>query len=273
LRFAPFFPIIAIEKQEDPMEEQNQPQVTSSAPVEISSFGTRAVNVLTAPGDLYAEVARAPVQTSSWLVPFLVIIALIVLMLYSFTSNAVLYDQMLKPQHEEMQKQVADGKMTQQQADQAAQFMQNKGLIFAFGAASAVLITTIFVFGAPLVYWVVIKGALKYTGNYKKVLEVYGLSMIIGIVGMLVSIIMMNMMESMYAQPSGAFFLRESYDQGNFVHNLAASLNVFSVWQVAVTGIGLSAVSGKSRGAGIGLAFGLWIIYVLIASYMGWGAR
>ena len=43
--------------------------------------------------------------------------------------------------------------------------------------------------------------------------------------------------------------------------------------QVAVTGIGLSAVSGKSRGMGMAVAFGLWLVYVLIASYLGWGAR
>jgi hypothetical protein len=252
------------------MEENIQSQ---PAPVEVTSFATRAVNALTAPGELYAEVAAAPVQNSSWLIPFLVMVALVGLMMFSFTNNAVLYDQMREPQRAEMAKQVAEGKMTQEQADTAMGFINNKGIFIAFGIAGGVLFTTIIVFGAPLVYWAASKGVLKFAGNYKKILEVYGLSMVVGIVGTLVSLIMMNMMESMYAQPSGAFFLRDSYEQGNFVHNLAASMNVFSIWQVAVTGIGLSAVSGKSRGMGLGLAFGLWLVYVLIASYLGWGAR
>jgi hypothetical protein len=255
------------------MEENIQAQAPTAAAVEVSSFGTRAVNVLTAPGELFTEVAASPVQNSSWLIPFLMMVGLMALMMYSLTSNPVLFDQMLSTQRTEMATKVAEGKMTQADADRASQFMQNKNVIFAFGTTSAVLLTTIFVFGAPLVYWVVVRKALKFTGNYKKILEVYGLSTIIGILGALVSLIMMNMMNSMYAQPSGAFFLRDTYTQGNFAHNLAASLNVFSIWQVAVTGIGLSTVSGKGRGAGMGVAFGLWLVYVLVASYMGWGAR
>lgn len=255
------------------MEENAQPQLSTAPPVEVTSFTTRAVNALTAPGELYAEVAAAPVQTSSWLVPFLVLVALVVLMMFSLTNNPILFDQMMEAQRAEMAKQVASGEMSAAQADQARQFMENKGIIFGFGSLSVVFITTAVVFGAPLCYWLVSKGALKFAGSYKKILEVYGLSMVIGILGTLVALIMMNMMESMYAQPSGAFFLRDSYDQENFGHNIAASMNVFSIWQVAVTGIGLSAVSGKSRGMGMAVAFGLWLVYVVVASLLGWGAR
>ena len=255
------------------MEENMPDQIPANAPVEITSFSTRAVNALTAPGDLYAEVASAPVQNSSWLVPYLMMAALGGLMMVSFTNNSILYEQMKQPQRAEMEKKVAAGEMSRAQADQAMGFIENKNLFLGFGIAGGVLFTTLIVFGAPLVYWVASKGVLKFSGGYKKVLEVYGLSMVIGILGTLVTLIMMNLMESMYAQPSGAFFLRDSYEQGNFLHNVAASMNVFSIWQVAVTGIGLSAISGKSRGMGMGLAFGLWIVYVVIASLLGWGAR
>lgn len=255
------------------MEENLNAQHPTSEPVEITSFSTRAVNALTAPGDLYAEVAAVPVQNSSWLIPYLAMVAMVVMMMVSFTNNALLFDQMREPQRAEMEKQVAEGKMTREQADAAMGIIENKNLFLSIGIAGGVIFTTIIMFGAPLVFWTASKGVLKFTGGYKKILEVYGLSTVIGIVGALVSLIMMNMMESIYAQPSGAFFLRDSYEQGNFLHNVAASFNVFSVWQVAVTGIGLSAVSGKGRGMGMGLAFGLWAVYVVIASLLGWGAR
>jgi len=61
---------------------------------------------------------------------------------------------------------------------------------------------------------------------------------------MLVSMIMMNMMDSMYAQPSPRSSCGH-YDAGNFGHNFLASMNIFSIWQVAVTGIGLAVVSGR----------------------------
>jgi hypothetical protein len=252
------------------MEQNMQPQ---SEPVEITSFGTRAANVLTSPGELYAEVAAAPVQTSSWLVPYLIMVALVALMMFSFTNNPVLYDQMLKPQREQLQKGVAEGTMTQAQADQAAQFTANKGLFLAFGIAGGILFASIIMFGAPLALWVASKGVLKFSGGYKKILEVYGLASVIGIVGTLVAMIMMNMMDSMYAQPGGSFFLRDVFDPKNFGHNFLASMNVFTIWQIAVTGIGLSAVSGKKAGQGMMLAFGLWLVYVVCASFLGWGAR
>ena len=241
--------------------------------VEISSFGTRAVNALASPGELFREVAAAPVQNSSWLVPYLIGVVLLALMVYSFTSNPVIYDQLREAQRVELEKKVAAGDMTREQAGAAMSFMENKGLFLALGIAGGIVAVSAVVFCAPLVYWVASKIVLKFTGGYKKVLEVYGLATIVGIVGMLVMMIMMNAMDSMHAKPSGGFFLRDVYDQDNFWHNAAASMNVFSIWQVAVTGIGLSSISGKSRGAGMALSFGLWLVYVVIASFLGWGDR
>lgn len=252
------------------MEENTQ---LDSGSVEISSFSMRAVNLLTSPGELYEEVAVAPVQNSSWVIPWLILIALFGLMMYAITNNPILYKQALEPQHQALEKSVADGSMTRADADRAREFTASKGMFLAFGILGGVIFTSILMFGAPLMLWLASKSALNYTGGYKKILEVYGLASIVGIVGTLVTLILINLMDSMYAQPSGAFFLRDTYDMQNFGHNILASLNVFSIWQVAVSGIGLAAVSGKRTGLGIMLAFGLWLIYVVCASLLGWGAR
>ena len=246
---------------------------TQPAPTGVTSFGTRAVNVLTAPGELYQEVAVAPVQNSSWLIPYLVMVALMGLMMYALTSNPDLFDQMMKDQRVEMQKKVASGEMTQAQADQAQEFMGKPAMIFAFGFLSTAFIMTVVAFGVPLVYWIAAKSAFKASAGYKKFLEVCGLAMVIGIVGTLMTIIMMYAMNSLHAQPSGLLFLMGSYDKDNFLHNAAACMNVFSIWHVVVTGIGVAAVSGKGKGAGIGLSVALWLVYVVIASLLGWGAR
>ena len=85
--------------------------------------------------------------------------------------------------------------------------------------------------------------------------------------------LMMNLMNSLYAQPGGAYFLMDSFDSNDFGHNVLASLNLFTVWQVAVVGIGLSAVARKSAGQGMMLSFGLWIVWVIVAGLLGWSAR
>ncbi|HLF15524.1 MAG TPA: YIP1 family protein [Bacteroidota bacterium] len=252
------------------MEQNTQSQ---SGPVEITSFGMRAVNALTSPGELYAEVSAAPVQLSSWLIPYLIMIALVGLMMFSITNNPALFDQITRQQAEQMRTKIAEGSMTQEDADRAKGFIENKALFLAFGIVGGVLFMSVIMFGAPLVLWAASKGVLKFGGGYRKILEIYGLATVIGIVGTLVSAIMMNMMDSMYAQPGGALLVKDVYDEANFGHNFLAAMNVFAIWQTAVTGIGLSAVSGKKTVQGMALAFGLWLVYVVVASFLGWGAR
>jgi hypothetical protein len=50
-------------------------------------------------------------------------------------------------------------------------------------------------------------------------------------------------------------------------------LNIFTLWESAVIGIGLAKLSGKSTGMSMGVVFGLWLIWVLISSSLGWGGR
>ncbi len=240
--------------------------------IEISSFSTRAVNVLTSPGELFGEMAVAPVQRTSWLIPYLLLVVMVGLMVYSITNNPALYDTIMREQTAKMRAQVDAGEITQAQADAAAGFL-NPTVFLAFGILGGTLVLSAVMFLVPLILMGLAKGFLNYAGGYRKILELYGISNVIGIAGTLVSLIMINMFNSLYAQPSGAFFIRDSYEKGNFVHNALASMNVFTIWQIAVVGLGLSVLSGKKASAGLGLSFGVWLVWVVIASFMGWGAR
>jgi hypothetical protein len=240
--------------------------------VEITPFSARAVNVLTSPGELFTEMAAAPVQRSSWLVPYLLMVVMVGLMVFAIVNNPALYDSIKREQAAEFQKQVESGDMTPEAADRAAEFM-NPTMFLAFGILGGSIAMTVVIFFVPLVLWGLSKGVLKYGGGYKKMLEVYGITNVISIAGTLVSLIMINLMNSMYAQPSGAFLIRDVYDKGNFMHNVLASMNIFTIWQVAVIGMGIAAVSDKKAANGMMVSFGAWVVWVLIASSMGWGAR
>ena len=73
----------------------------------------------------------------------------------------------------------------------------------------------------------------------------------------------------MAATPSGALALLGSFDPTDKLHMLFASLNIFSIWQTVVIGIGLSKLSDKQTGAGMGAAFALWIIWVALSILIG----
>lgn len=245
----------------------DQPQVTS--------FFTRLTNVFASPTELYSEVALAPVQTTSWLLPYLLSVVVAVLSVVVVASNPALKQEIIEQQQQEMQANVEKGKMTQEQADQYMDGIESAGpvIFIVFGSVFGIVALTAMFFGITAVLWLIAKFALKAAVGYKKMLEVYGLAALIGMLGSIITILMMNITGTMKTGLGGILLVGSEFDQRNFVHNLLASLNLPSIWMVAVLGIGLSKVSNKPTGVGMGVMVGLWLVWVLIASAMGWGMR
>jgi hypothetical protein len=122
-------------------------------------------------------------------------------------------------------------------------------------------------FVGALFLWLIGKLALKAQAGYGKYLELWGASMWIGMLGGIVTLLLLMAFNSMYASPSAALAVLSNYSPKNSLHRFLSSLNVFSVWQMIVVGIGLSKFSGKSLGVGIGVAFALWVAWVLISVF------
>jgi len=251
----------------------NQENATTEPVPTISSFLTRAANVFASPGELYDEVAQVPVQTSSWLVPFLCMLLLAILSAFIVFSNPTFRDQILEPQRQELQKEVEKGKMTQEQADKATEMMEGGPMTLVIGTVSSAVVVTLVFFSIPLLLWLIVKFGFKSSADYKKILEVLGLTALIGILGSIVSLLMMHVFNTMYASPSGILFVMNSYDRHNVAHSLLAALNVFTLWQVVVAGVGIGKVGGKSSGVGVGTVLGLWLVWTIISSMLGWGFR
>lgn len=249
---------------------ENKPVVAVEEP-KVSSFVERAADIFSAPGKLYSEVAVSPVQSSSWVMPYILSMIVAVVFTIALFSNQSLRDQMMEPQRQQMQERVQKGEMTQEQADSAEEFIGSSSIMMITGGVGAAVVVTISVFGIPLILWLVVKFALKSATGYKKMLEVYGLSSLIGILSAIVTLIMMHLFDSVRATPGASLLLMNNFDYQSFAHKVIASLNILTIWQTAVVGIGMAKVSNKPTGTGMGFAFGLWLVYVLIASAIGWG--
>ncbi len=123
-------------------------------------------------------------------------------------------------------------------------------------------------FVGSLCIWLIAKLGLKSQAGYSKFLEIIGLSEWIAVVGTIVAIILMNLMNSIIATPSGGLLLGDSFDMMNKGHKLLAALNVFTMWQVGVSGIGVAKVTGKSAGTGLLVSYGLWVFWVLLTTML-----
>lgn len=249
----------------------NEQQAISTPQPAVTSFMTRMTNVFMGPSELFSELATAPPQTSSWLMPLFVTTVLSMVFTYVLFSNPSFRHQMMEAQTAAMQEQVAKGQMTQENADRASEIMESGNIVLFTGLFGSLIVPAIIMLLAALFLWLVLKVALKSPSNYKKAMELYGLASLVGGLGVIVSLILIHAFDTIHATPSGALLVVNVFDRTNFTHKLLSSLTVFGIWQTAVIGIGLAKISGKSNGTGLGVAFVLWALIVGLSAVTGFG--
>ncbi|MBI3578339.1 MAG: YIP1 family protein [Ignavibacteriales bacterium] len=241
-------------------------------PVQSTPLSDLLLNVFSSPGDAFEGLKPSPARASVWIIPMIIIILIASGFSYVMFTNPTLKDQFMQAQEQALQKSVDSGKMTQAQADQSRQGMEKMGGMFiAFGIIGSVVFVSVMFFGAALVLWLAGKIAMGSTAGYGKYLEIYGLSGWIGILGGIITLLMVIAMGSLYASPSAALAVLSNYNPTDNTHKILSALNIFSIWQAAVIGIGMGKIAGKSTGLGMGIAFGLWVVWVAITVFLGFG--
>ncbi|GJQ20079.1 MAG: hypothetical protein HBSIN02_04340 [Bacteroidia bacterium] len=235
------------------------------------SMGTRIANVFASPSEAFQGLDTNPPRSLHWVIPFILILALGVFSVYLIFSTESLRDQIYDLQARQFEKAVAEGQMTQQQADQIRDRMEQTGLglFMVFGAIPIVLFTAAYFFLGALFLWLASKIVFKTQLKYGKYLEMYGLASWIGVLGSLVTLVMFLGLNSIFATPSLGLLYLDSFDPTNTMHKLAGAFNVFSVWQAVVIGMGLSAFSRQPSGKGIAVALVLWAIWLAVGVPLG----
>jgi hypothetical protein len=272
--FVPPHRNVFFNQYKEPTMDQQGP-MSASQSTQPSSFVTRVVNVFASPSELWSEVAAMPVQKSSWVVPYVLSLVLVLVFTFALFHNDILRNQIYDVQMEGMRKAVAEGRMSASQMESMEEGMRGSGLgmFMLFGGVSQVFMLSVMFFGMALFLWLAAKFGLKAQAGYGKFLEVSGLVTCIGILGAVVTLLLMYAMDSLHASPSVALAVIDAYDAKDTVHRILSQLNVVSLWETAVVGIALSRISGKSTGAGMGVAFALWAVWSIIVVAFGFGFR
>lgn len=238
----------------------------------VMSFSDKFVGILSSPGEVFENVAKNPEkQNSNWVIPLVITIVMtIAFTLVVFTQPAI-QDQMHETQMHAMQKNVDAGRMTQEQADRAMEMSRPGSPMFLiFGSVGAVVVLFVMVFAYSGVYWLGGKVIFKFNAPFNKVLEVYGLSLFIGMVGILVSIIMIVAMGSLYAQPSLAIFV-SNFDPTDKVDKLLSAINIFEFWAMYVIAVGLAKVWDTTISKSVIVVAGVWIVWTAVKVFLNIG--
>jgi hypothetical protein len=234
------------------------------------SLGNAISDVFTSPSEVFQSLKNTAPSSILWVAPFIATLLIVVVSVIMLFTNETLKTEMKENQSKTFQKMIDDGKLTQEQADMTeAQTESMGGMMIAFGIIGGVVFVSAFYFGGALFLWLANKTILKSAVGYGKHLELYGIASWIGVLGGIITVLMMVGLGSIAATPSGALAFLGSFDPTNKLHMLMASLNVFSIWQTAVIGIGLSKLSDKQTSTGMGVAFALWIVWVALSILIG----
>ncbi len=254
------------------MDEVNTTQPVPDEKSEMSS-SDKLMNVFSAPGELFEEVARSEKKNSNWSVPLILTIVVSVIFVLVAFSQAPIQDQMREQTEKTIQKQVSAGKMTQEQADMALTknpAQPGSPLFMIFGSIGAAVVMVVMLFGFSLVFWLMGKWVFKASAAYGKVLEVTGLSMYITVLGSIVTLLLVVAMGSLYATPSFALAVSQ-FDPTNTLHKLLSSISVFTFWYLFVVSVGLGKIFSVSTGkalAGVGV---LWVLFTAASVLLNFG--
>jgi hypothetical protein len=222
-----------------------------------SSVFAKMVNVFVEPGEVFDEVRRSKHNYLNWLVPMLAGIVVAVAFIWVVFSQDTVMQQMRTAQEKQFEAQVAAGKMTRQQADQAMQMTQqfmSPLIVKGFGSIAAVAASVGWLFGISLLFWLVGRFALKAQFRYLKAVEVVGLAGMITVLGTVATMLIVVATGNMAMNP-GPVLLVRGYDAANKMHRVLSSLNLPMLWYLAVMAAGLSRLCGKPWIVGAAWAF------------------
>jgi hypothetical protein len=240
-------------------------------PTQELSLTDKFVGILTSPGEVYQTIAAGEPKASNWSIPF--ILAIIMSLIFTFVvfTQPAIQDQMSAQQMKQFEKSIAEGKMTQEQADRALEMSKPGSPMFLiFGAIGVVLVLAFALFVYTLVYWLIGKIAFKSAVSYGKILEVYGLSWYIAPVTTLVTMVMVVAMGSLYAQPAASIFVSH-FDPTDKVHKVLMALNIFEFWMLYVAGVGLSKVWNVTVGKTLAVVGGVFVVWTMLKVFIGVG--
>jgi len=229
------------------------------------TFLDKAAGVFYEPSRVFASFRTSPVKVADWLVPVLLLAILIGISTYVRFSSPDLRFQMAQQQEQRFDKMVAQGKMTAEQAEQAKERMENGSSTFmSIGIFGAVVATLIIFFAAAGVWVLVGKIILKGNVDYSQMMGVAGLSSWISIVGVILSIVITVLLSRLDGGLHLGMFTQMSSDK---TYSLLRSVDLFTIWNLSATSIGIGALSGRKGLLPAAYVFGIWILIVLIGVF------
>jgi hypothetical protein len=242
------------------MDETQQAGLDGQPAVPRTSLVARLTNIFVAPGEVFAEVKDSAPVPANWIAPM--VIAMVAGIIYSMVvfSQPAVIQGMKDAREKQLQEQVSTGKITQKQADAAtdvAERFMTPTMLKTFGILGSIFATAAGLFFWALAAWLIGRFALRGPLDYMRAVEAVGLSMMISVLGAIISMLLAVIYGDPGAKPSPALLLSH-FDSHNRGHVLLASLDVTTLWFLAVLSLGLARLTGTGFARAAAWLYGFW---------------
>ena len=255
---------------------ENSEQVNNSEPEESQeelSHSDNMIGIFTEPGKTFDLIAKFPPRTKDWLLPFMLLLALVSITQIILIQNSEIAFQTKQEQLEKIQasfdEAVEKGQMTREQADQQMDGVMER--MDQSGSPVAMIIQTvsIFIIGFIIFFFFVAihfmfsKFALKGEGSFASSLVANGLTAYIGMVHVILAAVLSLVLSRLLSDVNIASLIQA--DKFSVAGFILGKLDLFSIWAYIVVGIGLSKMFKASSSIKyIVMVFGIWIFIDLL---------
>jgi len=225
------------------------------------SLFARLLNIFAVPGDVFEEVKQSRVRTGNWLLPLL-LTGLMATITGIIISMQPAIQQQLKEQREKgIEESVKAGKMSRQQADKIEgvfNSMTRPPLLQILAGLGGIVVGTLKVFGWAFALWLLGILLLKARVSYMKLAEVAGLAAMIGVLGMIVTMLLQVNFSNLASSPSLAMTVKPDPKSPMFL--VLQALNLFDIWQLCLMAAGLARLAGVPFMRAGFAVFGFWLV-------------
>ena len=236
-------------------------------PVAPLSVTDKFIGILTEPASTFENLRQAGMRASDWLVPVLILTIVIAAATYIQMTDPAMKEQLRQKTEQQFDEQVASGKMTPQQKEQAISMMEKMGSLQAIFAVGGVIIfVPVVLLLMALIYWLILKFGFKGSAAYSMIFAAAALTTYIGAIDQIVILLISIVTKNFYATFSLGFFMAPNLTSP--AYKLISALDPISIWSSYVMALGFSKVSGVSKGKTLTLVFGLWIAWVLVGAFV-----
>lgn len=232
--------------------------------IEKVSVFKRIVNIVFEPSKVFKSI----LEEQKVLVPIIMIILSLVLLAIPKSQMVEDYNRNLTEKIYKSEVFLKTVQMTPEQADKSVESAAKISRIVSYFSPIMALLMLIL---QALVFYLAFK-IFKGVGTFAQTFSVLIYTYLIKVLGEAVRTV--NVVISGKADITNSFaLLMPNDDKMSFIYNLASSFDLFTIWTLIVSALGLSIIHNISRKKAYLTVFSLWFVYVLgMAAYVTFSA-